>query len=162
MQDELTRIYRDPADPAGLVGIDRLLRGPQQINVPGVNRNVVEQFLKGEQAYTLHRPAIRRYVRNRTYVAGIDGQWQADLADMQAIDRQNKGARYLLTVIDVFSKFAWVAPVKSKDAAALSAAFQQILVLATPRHPRRLQTDKGKEFFNSTFACVMKRHKHFA
>ena len=91
------------------------------------------------------------------YVAGIDGQWPADLADMQAIARQNKGARYLLTVIDVFSKFAWVAPIKSKDAATVTEAFQQILASAAPRHPRRLQTDKSKEFFNSTFAGLMKR-----
>ena len=82
VQDELRRIYRDPADPGGHGGIDRLLRRAQQLNVPGVNRHVVEQFLKGEQAYTLHRPDRRRYVRNRTYVAGFDGQWQADLADM--------------------------------------------------------------------------------
>ena len=85
-------------------------------------------------------------MRNRTYVAGIDAQWQADLADMQAIARQNNGARYLLTVIDVFSKYAWVAPVKSKNAAAVTEAFNQMLNAAAPRHPNRLQTDNGKEF----------------
>ena len=120
VEEELRRIYRDPADPGSLGGIDRLLRRAKQLKVPGVNRLVVEQFLKGEQAYTLHKPARRRYVRNRTYVAGIDAQWQADLADMQAIAHQNKGARYQRTVIDVFSKYAWVAPVKSKDAAAVT------------------------------------------
>ena len=99
---------------------------------------MVEQFFKGEQAYALHKPAKRRYVRNPTYVAGIDAQWQADLADMQAITRQNTGARYLLTVIEVFSKYAWVAPVKSKDAAAVTEAFRQILNAAAPRHPNRL------------------------
>ena len=66
VQDELRRIYRDPADQGDLGGIDRLLRRAQQHYVPGVNRHVVEQFLKGEQAYTLHRPARRRYVRNRS------------------------------------------------------------------------------------------------
>ena len=164
VQDELRSIFRDPADHGGLGGIDRLLRRSQVRNLPGVNRHVAEQLLKGEQAYTLHRPARRRDVRNRTYVAGIDGQWQADLADMQAIARQNKGARYLLTVIDVFSKFAWVAPVKSKDAATVTKAFQQILASVASRHPRQLQTDKGKEFFNSKFASVIKRHniQHFA
>ena len=96
--------------------------------------------------------------------SGIDGQWQADLADMQAIARQNKGVRYLLTVIYVFSKFAWVAPVKSKDAATVTKVFQQILASGAARHPRRLQTDKGKKFFNSTFVGLMKSHniQHFA
>ena len=83
---------------------------------------------------------------------------------MQAIARQNKGARYLLTVIDVFTKYAWVAPIKSKDAAAVTEAFRQILKAVAPRHPNRLQTDKGKEFFNVSFAALMKRHniQHFA
>ena len=120
LEEELRRIYRDPAGPGSLGGIDRLLRRAKQLKVPGVSRQVIKQFLKGEQAYTLHKPASRRYVRNRIYVSGIDAQWQTDLADMQATARQNKGARYLLTVIDVFSKYAWVAPVKSKDAAAVT------------------------------------------
>ena len=56
-------------------------------------------------------------------MAGIDTQWQADLADMQALSRQNGGMRYLLTVIDVFSKFALLTPVMIKVAAAVTAAF---------------------------------------
>ena len=97
-------------------------------------------------------------------MAGIDAQWQADLADMQVIATQNGGMRYLLTVIDVFSKFAWAIPVHSKDATTITAAFEQVLTTANPRHPRRLQTDKGKEFFNSNFQALMNRHgiQHFA
>ena len=72
--------------------------------------------------------------------------------------------KYLLTVINVFSKFAWAVAVYSKDAKAIAAAFRQVLASAHPRHPRRLQTDKGKEFFNSDFQALMKRHgiQHFA
>ena len=97
-------------------------------------------------------------------MTGIDAQWQADLADMQGIAMQNGGMRYLLTVIDVFSKFAWAIPVHSKDAKAITAAFGQVLTTANPRHSQRLQTDKGKEFFNSNFQSLMKRHgiQHFA
>ena len=132
--------------------------------MPGVDRQAVVDFLRGEQAYTLHKPARRHYKRNHIYVSGIDAQWQADLADMQGLARKNDGMRYLLTVIDVFSKFAWVVPVKSKDAPAVTAAFRQVLDGAAPRRPRRLQTDKGKEFFNTSFTNLMKRHgiQHFA
>lgn len=163
-EEALKRIYHDPSDPGSLGGVDRLLRRAKQLNVPGVDRQVVQEFLRGQQAYTLHRPARRRYKRNHTYVAGIDAQWQADLADMQDLARQNGGQRYMLTVIDVFSKFAWVAPVKSKDAETISAAFIQVLKDSAPRVPKRLQTDKGKEFFNSSFAALLKRHgiSHFA
>ena len=72
--------------------------------------------------------------------------------------------RYLLTVIDVFSKLALAIPVHSKDAKAITAAFGQVLTIANPRHPRRIQTDKGKEFFNSNFDAIRKRYgiQHFA
>ncbi|TAK97480.1 MAG: hypothetical protein EPO08_21245, partial [Rhodospirillaceae bacterium] len=123
----LKTIYHDPSDPGSLGGVERLLRRAKQVKVSGVNREAVENFLHAEQAYTLHKPARRHYVRNHIYVAGIDAQWQADLADMQGIARRNDGMRYLLTVIDVFSKFAWVEAVKSKDAATVSAAFRLVL-----------------------------------
>ena len=74
---------------------------------------------------------------------------------MQGIAKQNGGMRYLLTV---FSKFAWAIPVYSKDAKAITTAFGQVLTTADPRHPKRLQTEKGKEFFNSDFQALMKRH----
>ena len=72
--------------------------------------------------------------------------------------------RYVFIVIDVFSKFAWAVPVHSKDAKAITAAFGQVLTAANPRHLKRLQIDNGKEFFNSTFQTLMKRHgiQHFA
>ena len=158
LEEKLRRLYKDPADAGSLGIIDWLLRCAKQLKVQGVNRQLVEQFLNGEQAYTLHKPAKRRSVRNRTYVAGINAQWQVNLADMQAITRQNMGARYLLTVIDVFSKYAWVALVKSNNAAAVTEAFRQILSAAALRHPNRLQTDKGKEFVNASFAALIKRH----
>jgi len=162
--ESLKRIYHDPADPGSLGGVDRLLRRAKDLKIPGANRDAVEKYLKSEQAYTLHKHARRHYQRNKIYVAGIDAQWQADLADMQGIARQNQGMRYLLTVIDVFSKFAWVAPVKSKDGKSVSEAFAKILFDAAPRKPRRLQTDKGKEFFNSSFEGLMNLNdiQHFA
>ena len=106
----------------------------------------------------LHKTARRRFTRNHTYVAGIDAQWQADLADMQSIYKQNGGVKYLLTVIDVFFKFAWKVPVYSKDAKVITAAIKHVLTAAKPRQTRRRQTDKGKEFFNSDFHALMKRH----
>ena len=122
------------------------------------------EYLRGQQAYTLHKPARRHYKRNTTYVAGIDAQWQADLADMQGVARQNDGMRYILTIIDVFSKFAWAKPVRSKDAVTVADGFRRVLHEAAPRKPKRLQTDEGKEFFNEKFAALMRRHgiHHFA
>ena len=160
----LSKIYQDPKDPGFLSGVERLLQRAWQLHVPGVTRKTVHQYLKSEQAYTLHKPARRRFTRNHTYVAGIDVQWHADLADMQRIAKHNGGMKYLLTVNDVFFKFTWAVPVHSKEAQAITVAFRQVLTIANPRHPKRLQTDKSKEFFNSNFKTLMKRHgiQHFA
>ena len=144
--------------------VDRLLQRAKQLHLPNAMRQTIQEYLKSEQAYTLHKPARRRFTRNHTYVAGIDAQWQADLADMQGIARQNSGMRCLITVIDVFSKLAWAVPVLSKDAKEILLAFGKLLSAAHPRHSKRLQTEKGKELFNSDFQALMKSHgiQHFA
>ena len=81
-------------------------------------------------------------------VLNIDQQWVADLAEMQRYWRQNRGVRYLLMVVDVLSKYAWVRPIKHKTGAELLKAFQSIV---TEGHrPQTLQTDKGKDFYNAT------------
>ena len=149
--DVLSKIYHDPKDPGFLGGVERLLRRARQLHVPNVKRKSVQEYLRYKQAKTLHKPVRRRFTRNHTYFAVIDAQWQTDLADMQGIVKQNGEMRYLLTVIDLFFKFAWAIPVYSKDAEAITTAFGQVLTTANPRHTHRLQTDKGKEFFNSDF-----------
>ena len=94
----------------------------------------------------------------------IDDQWVADLVEMQPLKRWNRGTQYLLTVIDVFSKYAWVAPLKSKTGKAVTAALESILRRSGGRRPRRLQTDKGKEFCNTTFAKMLDHYgiRHFS
>ena len=128
----LSRIYHDPKDPGSLGGVERLLRRARQLHALGTTRTKVEEYLRSEQAYTLHKQARRRFTRNNTYVAGIDAQWPADLADMQGIAKQNGGMRYLFTVINVFSKFAWAIPVHYKNAKAIAEAFDQLLITAKP------------------------------
>ena len=83
---------------------------------------------------------------------------------MRAIADENDGARYILTVVDVFRKYAWAVLIKKKYAATATEGFAEVLRQSAPRCPARLQTDKGLEFFNSQFAALMKRHKieHFA
>ena len=83
---------------------------------------------------------------------------------MVGLTRDNDRYRYILTVIDVFSKSAWAVSVRNKDGATVTAAFSDILSHAAPRRPERLQTDKGKEFFNAEFSKLMNDRgiNHFA
>ena len=79
-----------------------------------------------------------------------DNIWGADLADMQLISRYNKGVRFLLCVIDIFSKYAWVLPLKDKKGASIVAAFQSILKPSN-RKPNKIWVDKGSESYNASF-----------
>ena len=71
-----------------------------------------------------------------------------DLVDMQKLSRWNKGNKYLLTVIDVLSKYAWAVPIKSKSSQEMIRGLTRIRQQASPRRPLRVQTDQGQEFFN--------------
>ena len=75
--------------------------------------------------------------------------WQADLVDISSLACFNKGYKFLVTCIDVFSKFAWVVPLKNKAGMSLVNGFQSILDLG--RSPEKLQTDKRTEFLNRNF-----------
>ena len=105
----------------------------------------------------LHKPARRNNPRRKFDVRGIDETWQGDLVEMQPYARENKGYRYMLTVIDVFSKYAWAVPVKSKSGVDVSAAMKS--VLHQKRVPKNLHVDKGKEFYNKDFEALMKKYK---
>ena len=107
-----------------------------------------------QDVYTLHKPSRRRYKRSRVIVPGIDAQFQADLVDLQNLSRYNKGYKYLLTCIDIFSKYAWVLPLKSKQGQELVKAFQKILF--TGRKPSKQQTDLGTEFLNRVFQTYLR------
>lgn len=143
---ELDRIYYEPGSAGSFGGVARLTREARKRGVRGVTEARVARYLADEHAYSLHRPARRNYARNKTYVAGIDVQWQADLADMQTLAKENNGMRYILTVIDVFSKYAWAIPIKDKQAKTMVEAFRELFQRARGRVPKRLQTDKGTEF----------------
>ena len=77
-----------------------------------------------------------------------------DLADMQSMQKFNDGFCYLLVCIDVFSKYAWVIPLKDKTGPTLVKAFK--IILASGRKPEKIMTDQGTEFLNRHFRALMK------
>ena len=92
----------------------------------------------------------------------MDEQWTGDLIEVMNISKYNRGFKYLLTVVDVFSKHAWVQPIKNKTGQAVTEAFEKILKKG--RQPIQLQTDDGKEFYNKTFQTLLNKYKihHFS
>ena len=84
------------------------------------------------------------------YSSFRDNIWGADLADMQLLSKFNKGFRFLLCVIDIFSKYAWVIPLKDKKGISIVNAFEEILD-DSKRKPNKRWVDKGSEFYNNSF-----------
>jgi transposase InsO family protein len=144
----LANVYYTPGDPGSYGGVERLHSRARELNIP-IDRSGVRKFLAQQATYQLHKPARHTFVRNQTVVAHIDEQWQADLADMTNISSENNGYTFLLTCIDILSRYAWVVPVRSKSAPHMLSAMRQLFKQASPRKPARLQTDKGREFYNA-------------
>ena len=96
-------------------------------------------------AEELHKPVRRKFKRRRVLVNGIDKIRAADLADMQAFSKFNRGIKYLLAVIDVFSKYGWLIPLKDKTGKSVASALKTIF---KERKPEKMWVDKGKEFYN--------------
>jgi hypothetical protein len=97
-------------------------------------------------ANELHKPVVRKFRKRKVIVYGIDEIWGADLVDMQAFAKDNDGIKYLLCVIDIFSKYGWIVPMKDKSGKSTAEAFERIF--SSGRKPLKLWVDKGKEFYN--------------
>ena len=95
-------------------------------------------------------------LEKRTVYSGFrDSIWGADLVEIQLISKFNKGFRFLLCVIDIFSKYTWVVSLKDKRGISLVNAFQKILHDSN-RKPNKIWVYKGSEFYNSSFKKILK------
>lgn len=117
--------------------------------------NLVEKWLEDQQTYTLHKQPQKNFTRRRVIVGGINDQWQTDLADMQAHSKENDGYKYILMVMDCFSRKAWARPLKDKSGKSVADAFSDIFKDQSP--PTKLQSDKGREFYNSDVNFLFKK-----
>ena len=106
-------------------------------------------------AEELQKPIIRKIKKRKVYSAFKDNIWCADLADMQLIIKFDKVVRFLLCVIDIFSKYAWVVPLKDKKGVGIVNAFQSILKKSN-RKPKKIWVDKGGEFYDNSFKKWLK------
>ena len=109
----------------------------------GVNENI-------KLANELRKPIITKFNKQKVYSSFKDNIWGADLAYMQLLSKFDKGIKYLLCVIDLFSKYAFVIPLKDKKGISIANAFQSILN-KSKRKPNKIWVDKGSEFYNASF-----------
>ncbi|XP_048509731.1 uncharacterized protein LOC125500592 [Athalia rosae] len=147
----LEKLYYDSSNPAGYGGargLKRAVRGKK------ISLAAVDDWLASQDAYTRHKTIRRRFPRAHYSVQNVDDLWEADLADLRSLKQYNDGYNYLLVVIDVLSKFAWVRALKGKTAGTVAKVFEDLLE-STERRPMHLQTDKGKEFVGAQFQKML-------
>ena len=143
--------YEDPKQPGALGGVRPFARA-HKLKDPEAKK-VLQQVL----SYSLHKPVRKRFPTTPTLVFGPNEQWQMDLVDMQKLSKWNKGYKYMLTVIDVFSRVAWAEPIKSKSTKEMLPALERV-----KKHfgtsPLRVQTDQGTEFLAKPVQAWFKKH----
>lgn len=113
--------------------------------------------IKREVVNEIHKPVRINFPRRRVIVKGINDLYQADLVEVIPYAKFNRGFKYLLVVINVFSKYVWVTPVKNKSGQEVANAMAGILKTLA-QSPQNLQTDLGKEFYNKNFKDLMQKY----
>ena len=101
-------------------------------------------------AKELHKPVIKKFNKRKVYSQFKDNIWGVDSADMQSLSRKNKGIKYLLCAIDLYSKYAFVIPLKDKKGISIVNAFNKIIKQSN-RKPNKIWVDQGSEFYNNNF-----------
>ena len=152
----LSRLYNDPKAPGSFGGIDKAYRAWKKI-FPSLTKKQVEEWAQPELSYTLHRPSRRNFRHGKILTHTIDYLWEADLVDMSKLSRENKGYKFLLVVIDTFSKVAWVQPLKNKSGPEILKAFSMILEQSKSK-PEKLRTNQDTEVINTSFPNYLKKH----
>ena len=98
----------------------------------------------------LHKPIIRKFNKRKVYSQFKDNIWAVDLGGMQSLSRKNKGIKYLLCAIDLYSKYAFVIPLKDKKRISIINAFNKIIE-QSDRKPNKIWVDQEGEFYNNVF-----------
>ena len=168
--------YRDHDDKAGKKECDKKmlieldLLNPKNLR-ERIDRNLVRKIISAkyrmglgiawtnELADELHKPIRRKFQKRLVFAKNVDDIWAADLVEMQPLAKFNNGYKYILMVIDVFSKYGWAVPLKSKTGIVVATALKKIF---KTNKPSMLWTDKGKEFYNKHVTEILKGTKLYS
>ena len=148
-EEYLKKIYYDPSHPASYEGEQNLYEAIRKEGKYNISHSQLKKWMQNQDIYSLNKSVKRNFQRGRVIVSGIDDQWDADLASLIREADQNDDYKYLLVVIDIFSRYGWVRPIKNKKPNEIIRAFNDIL--AEGRKPRRLRTDAAKDFTSKEF-----------
>jgi Integrase core domain/Chromo (CHRromatin Organisation MOdifier) domain len=145
MEKILHSIYYNPKNKASFSSVQKLYAEAVKRD-SRISLGDVKKWLSSQINYTLHKPVRRNWKRNRVIVHGINEEIQCDLVDMQEFKDINKGYGFILTAIDVLSKYAWAFPLSTKSGDDVAPALQKIF---NERQIEKIRTDHGTDFSNN-------------
>jgi transposase InsO family protein len=161
INEYLSSIYYDPLHPGSYSGVQKfwtVIKNEKDVNV---TYKQVREWLKRQEGYVRHKPPPRVFPRQKILMSSLDQQWDADIMDMQKCSRQNSGYRFLGVFIDIFSRYVWVIPMKTKKNEDMLRAIHKIF--KTGRKPQYLRTDQGTEYMGKYVQHYLKKNNvhHF-
>ena len=167
MEDTIANLYLDPAFPGSLSSAPTFYRAlKREKKLQGITFKQLKNILSKINAYSLYKHPYRpkrSTAHAQVVTSGSNQQWQIDLIEfLTQHAHQNKGHRFLMVAIDVFSKRAFAYPLKNKGGEAVAEGLKEMFSEA-PKIPRKVQTDAGKEFYNKHVQELFKKHhvRHF-
>ena len=158
-EQELRDVYYYPS--TGYKSAEKLYRKVKQNGVKNISRKDVNDWLKFQNAYTRFKPKIKPRKYLKTFVGKLVDQLQLDLVDMQKYGRKNKGYNWILTGVEILSRFAFAIPVYRKNTESMTNAVDLLLEKFKERfgkYPKVIQFDEGKEFYNVGVKSLLKDH----
>lgn len=149
-KQKLKEIYYDASNPASYGGIKKLSQTAR------IHPKKVIKWLMSQWPYTHHKPVRKKFNRRKYVSKGLHHQWQIDLMDMQKYSRENSGMKYILTIIDIFSRQGIAIPVKNKTGPVIADALEEVFERSTK--PYFIQSDLGLEFYNTHVKKVLDKY----
>ena len=147
IEQELRDLYYNPE--TGFQSAERLYKKAKEgINV---SRKIVKEWLKTQETYSRFKPIIRKHKYVKTFAKDLGDQLQMDLVDMKKCNKENKGYYWILTGIEILSRYAFAIPVYRKDKTSMTKSIERMLTkfkIRFGKYPSFIQFDDGKEFTN--------------
>ena len=152
---DVKKLYQDPKFAASFAGKQRFYNAVKSKH-KATKYKTIENVLKSVDSYTLHKPVTTPSKYRRIFTKRIKYLYQIDLVDMTKFERINNGYRWIITIIDTFSKKAWAFKMKRKSAKSIMTVMTPFLHENTPQ---KIEFDQGTEFYNQSFLNLLKKHK---
>ncbi|XP_041356614.1 uncharacterized protein LOC121373884 [Gigantopelta aegis] len=153
----LESIYYDVKHPGSYAGPSKLYQAVKAEGKFKIPLTRIKSWLKGQETYTMTHQVRRKFPRNTYVVEGLDSHWQSDLMNMVSLAKYNDGVRYLMVIIDLFSRYLWVLPLKSKTGNDVVETLTEFWKLES-RKPKLFQSDSGSEYKNHKVKALLKSH----